>query len=90
MNPDDTSTAILGQYATELEASMIAAGLRERGINAHVVGGMTAGFRAEAPGMARVLVPADRLDEARHLVEVIRAEAANIDWSDVDVGEMEE
>ena len=69
---------------------MIAAGLRERGIDAHVVGGMTAGFRAEAPGMARVLVPADHLEEAQLLVEIIRTEAANIDWSDVDVGEMEE
>jgi len=64
--------------------------LRERGIDAHVAGGMTAGFRAEAPGMARVLVPADHLEEAQLLVEIIRTEAANIDWSDVDVGEMEE
>ncbi len=75
---------------TELEASMIASGLNERGIEARVVGGATAGFRAEAPGVAKVLVHADDLAEALRLIAEIREEAKEIDWSQVDLGEMED
>lgn len=90
-DPRDESKAVpLGDFPSEAEAMMVASGLNERGIEARVVGGATAGFRAEAPGRARVLVHADQLREALRLVEEIRQEAKEIDWSQVDLGEMED
>jgi hypothetical protein len=45
----------------------------------------TAGFRAEAPGMVRVLVPSSREAEARAIMEDFLSEpdeAAGSDWAD--------
>lgn len=87
---DESKGVRLGDFPSEVEAMMIASGLNERGIEARVVGGATAGFRAEAPGRARVLVHADELKEALRLVEEIRRDAEDIDWEQVDLGEMED
>jgi hypothetical protein len=87
---DEPGVVTLGAFASEAEAMMIVAGLLDAGIEARVVGGPTAGFRAEAPGAARVLVRAADEPEARRVMETIRAEAAGIDWSQVDVGEPED
>lgn len=89
-NSESTKAVPVASCTTELEASMIATGLNERGIEARVVGGATAGFRAEAPGMVKVLVHADDLAEAQCVIKEIRDEAKEIDWSEVDLGELED
>jgi hypothetical protein len=89
MSGESDETAVLVVVQTELEATLLASSLEARGIRAEVSGGLTAGFRAEAPGGARVLVRAEDLERAAEALKAIRRENAEIDWSQVDVGEME-
>lgn len=89
MPEDKDDTAVLLNASTEWEASFIADALNERDIDAQASGGLTAGFRAEAPGYARVIVPRGQLERAQKALVAIRDEAAHIDWSKVDVGEAE-
>lgn len=88
--PDDhDEAAVLASVPTEWEASFIADELSDRGIAAEVTGALTSGFRTEAPGLVRVIVPADQLARARQQLAEIREAAAHIDWSKIDVGEPE-
>ncbi len=75
---------------SEIEANLIVAALAEHGIEARAVGGLTAGFRTEAPGMVRVLVRAADEADAAAVIDAVREAATEIDWSQIDVGEMEE
>ncbi|HZW08121.1 MAG TPA: hypothetical protein VFF65_13445 [Phycisphaerales bacterium] len=79
--------AVLVQCDTEWHAESIAAGLRGRGIAAQAEGGYVAGWRAEAPARARVMVFTGDLLRARLLLSELRTEAGSIDWETVDVGE---
>ncbi|MBO6513823.1 MAG: DUF2007 domain-containing protein [Phycisphaerales bacterium] len=69
MSSKHQEPVVIGRYPTEFEASLIRNLLVEEGIPSQVVGGMTAGFRAETPGMVEVLVPGDRAEEARLILE---------------------
>lgn len=69
---------------------MIVAALAEHEMLATMTGQFTAGFRAEAPGWVRILVAEQDLPRAQALLEEIKAEQGEIDWSQVDVGEPEE
>ncbi|MBT8485631.1 MAG: hypothetical protein HKO59_13095 [Phycisphaerales bacterium] len=86
--PDD-DTAVLVNVATDWQAELIAEALRARDINAEAAGALTAGFRAEAPGLVRVIVPARQLAEARAKLAEVQRDASDIDWSQVDVGKAE-
>ncbi len=70
MSKEHADPVVVGRYPTEFEASLVRNMLVEAGIPSQIVGGMTAGFRAETPGMVDVLVPGDRAEEARLLVEL--------------------
>ncbi len=85
----DDDTVVLVNASSEWEASFIAEALTERNINAQASGGLTAGFRAEAPGLARVIVPRAQLEQAKQRLAEIRRETTSIDWSQIDVGEAE-
>ena len=76
-------------FPTEFGASTVVAALAERGIRAHHVGGFTANFRAEAPGVVQVVVAEEDLQRARSALQEIQSEMDDIDWSQVDVGESE-
>jgi hypothetical protein len=82
----DTDIVTLCECPTEGAAAHIAGVLRERGVPARHVGGLTAGLRAEAPGTVRVLVRRADLDRASMVLEQVRREAQAIDWSAVDLG----
>ncbi|HYE03699.1 MAG TPA: hypothetical protein VD963_10750 [Phycisphaerales bacterium] len=71
---------------TEVEAASIASALEATGIAAAVEGGMTLGFRAEAPGEARVLVRRADLARARTALREAKLEADATNWDAVDVG----
>jgi len=84
----DVTTLV--QVATEIEAEAIAAALEEHGIRAETAGGYTAGFRAEAPGMVRILVRSEDLAKARVALEQIQKDRAESDWSKVDISGKED
>lgn len=77
----------LTETPTEADAVLICDALAEHGVRAVYNGAMVAGFRAEAPGMVRVLVRADELDLAKRLLAEEGIDSASVDWSQVDVGD---
>ncbi len=91
MQPQDKSdpTIVLALVPHEWQATMIANALRDRGFNAQITGETTAGFRAEAPGMVRVIVPESQFEDARAALAAHRDQVSDIDWSQVDVGDPE-
>ncbi len=88
MSPSD-HLEVLVSVPTESEAAVIVAALDERGIEATATGGFTSGFKAEAPGMVKVLVKSDDLETARQALAETLRDMKNIDWSKIDLGEAE-
>jgi hypothetical protein len=84
---DADKLSVLVQCDTEWHAESLAAGLRGRGIAAQAEGGYVAGWRAESPAKARVMVFKKDLLPARLLLSELKTEAGSIDWDTVDVGE---
>lgn len=72
---------------SEIEAASIVSALRDEGLHAEVSGGITGGFRAEAPAAIWVLVREADVARAKKILEDLRRSAADIDWSKVDVNE---
>ena len=70
-------------------AAMIVEALESDGVEARAVGGLTAGLRAEAPGEVRIMVRHGDVERGRALLAEYRQGLADIDWSQVDVGELE-
>ncbi|MEM1445370.1 MAG: DUF2007 domain-containing protein [Planctomycetota bacterium] len=87
---DPSEPVTLCMLNSEVQASMLVAELNAAGIFAVASGGLTAGFRAEAPGRVKVLVPAERYEEAQTLYAEWIAGVEEIDWDQVDLGEFEE
>jgi hypothetical protein len=81
---------LLTSTPTEVEASIIVAALAEEGIRATMTGQYTAGFRAEAPGWVQVLVADEDLPRAKEVLEEVRHANADIDWTQIDVGQPED
>lgn len=75
--------------STEAEAALVVQALAGVGIEATALGGHTANFRAEAPGVVKVMVREADHAAAKSLLETIEAEDTPVDWSEVDVGEPE-
>ncbi len=69
MSKDHPEPVVVARYSTEFEASLTRNMLQEAGIPSQLVGGMTAGFRAETPGMVDVLVPGQFAEEAKLMIE---------------------
>ena len=82
-NKDET--IILTQMQTEIEAAMLVDALKEQGIQAVASGGISSGFRTEAPGYVNVLVNQRDLEKARIATEEFNNEHFNIDWDNVDI-----
>jgi len=86
MSDDPNSPSLLLAVATEPEAAAIVTALSDYDIQATVTGSFTLGFRAEAPGDAKILVRRADLDRARLALVEIRRDHGQIDWSQIDVG----
>jgi len=65
---DHGDPVVVARYTTEFEAILSKNMLMEADIPCQVVGGMTAGFRAETPGIVKVLVPASFEEAALKLL----------------------
>jgi hypothetical protein len=89
MNLDDERLCKLTTVTSEYEATAIVSALEAEGIRAQTVGGITAGFRAEAPSGVSVVVLEDDLPRAKQILAELRAHGAGIDWSQVDVEDPE-
>jgi hypothetical protein len=87
MSRDDEKTVTLVSCMTEAEAALIAQELQAEGIESAVSGQITGSMRAEAPRTVDVLVRADDVAAARVILQRVREDAREIDWSQVDVGE---
>lgn len=68
MNDKHQDPVVVGEYPTEFEASLIKNMLSMEGVPSELVGAMTAGFRAETPGMVKVLVPGSFAELAREII----------------------
>jgi len=90
MTHEPEHIAVLTSAPLEVQAGIIVAALQENGIKATMSGETTAGFRAEAPGWVQVLVAEEDLPRARAVLEELRRESKDIDWSQIDVGEAED
>jgi hypothetical protein len=77
MAKDHQKPACVGKYPTEFQASLVRNMLVEAGIPSQVAGGITAGFRAETPGIVQVLVPGPFEEEARLLIEEFQEEVGS-------------
>lgn len=75
-------------YPNDWQARALVMHLREEGIAAEALGGMLAGFRAEAPALVRVLVKKRDEDRAKLVLQQLPASVAQIDWASVDVGQL--
>ena len=80
---------VLVQFPGEADANIIANALETEGIKAFLTGVNTASFRAEAPGLVRVMVRREDVDRARQILETRRSGDSTTDWENVDVGEPE-
>lgn len=90
MSDADRKFVTLTIVNLEAHAEMIVASLRNEGIDAYAVGGLTGGFRAEAPGAVKVVVAEEDHERAGEALERIQQDAEDIDWSQVDVGDLED
>ena len=80
-------TVIVTQVDNELEAAMLIDALKEESIKAASAGGITAGFRAEAPGGVNILVHQKDIETARVVIENFNNEHFNIDWDSQEIGD---
>lgn len=60
MNP-----IVLTTVMSEAEAAILVAQLEDHGIPAQISGGLTGGFRAEAPGSVKILVHEENMERAK-------------------------
>jgi hypothetical protein len=87
---DHSEPITLAAFPDEMYAQMLVDGLTDQGILAEVAGGITGGFRAEAPGMVKVLVRAADKERAEAYFAEWEHEGKSVDWNNVDVGEPED
>ena len=71
MANDFDSPEVLCSVVSEIEAGAIVNVLAEHGIQAMAVGGYTSGFKAEAPGVVKVVVKRGELALARETMAEI-------------------
>ncbi len=87
---DDKSLVVLATFPDEALAQMLVDALADADIEAVLEGGVTSGFRAEAPGMVNVLIDERESDNARSVFEDWEHQGEAIDWDSVDLGTFED
>lgn len=66
--PPSREPVTVAEPNSEVKAAILKGVLEAEGIAAWVVGGLTSGFRAEAPGKARLMVRAQDAARAREIL----------------------
>ena len=86
MSDETSDVSTLTQVQSEIEAEVLVAALDDDyGIEARSAGGLTSGFRAEAPGYVRILVRTEDLERAQAALVEIQKHRSEIDWSQTDI-----
>ena len=70
---DQANLVTVAHRQCEASASVLVSVLRDEGIRAVATGGYTAGFRAEAPGVVRVLTFESDAEQAKRIVNEIES-----------------
>ena len=65
---NDAKLVTVAERSTEVAASVLVSVLQDEGIKAVAIGGFTAGFRAEAPGVVRVQTLEPDAERARQII----------------------
>lgn len=89
MTGENERTVVVATTATAFEAETIAAALRERGVEARVVGvpgAMLWGVPVGSDGGVKVMVFEAELETARRELESIRRDAREIQWDEAEMG----
>ena len=73
-NLDNEKLVTVAERADEGSATVLLSVLADEGIKAAVVGGFTAGFRAESPGMVQVKTLERDADRARQIISELKQE----------------
>ncbi|MBL8764442.1 MAG: hypothetical protein JNM07_09260 [Phycisphaerae bacterium] len=91
MTRDPESLVQAAVAASEIEAEAMVQALEAKGIRAAPFGSLLGQLRAEVPtpGVA-VMVRATDLDAARSVLRDLKAERVDVNWDEVDVGELED
>ncbi len=84
---DHSEPITLAVFPDEMYAQMLVDALSDQGLMAQVSGGVTGGFRAEGPGMVKVLVRAVDAERAKSVFKEWEHEGKAVDWDNVDVGD---
>jgi hypothetical protein len=87
---DPHEPCVIARVPSEAEAAALVTALSAEGIRATTTGGFTAGFIAEAPGDVQIVVARHDEKRARKLLSELRKGNAEVDWSQVDVGDPED
>ena len=72
---------------SELKAATIISLLKAEGINAQTSGGLSAGFKLEAPGGVDILVNETDKEKSLQIISKEKLEFTDEDWKDFDVGD---
>jgi len=72
MSDDPQTPVTLTSAPSETQASLIVAALEDAGIKAMMVGELTSGLRAEAPGQVQILVHLENLATARRILRELQ------------------
>jgi hypothetical protein len=87
---DPLEPVLLTSAPHEWGAGVIVSALEDEGIKATMTGQATADFRVGLPGWVQVYVAEKDLDRAKEILDLVRIQNADIDWSQVDVGKPED
>jgi hypothetical protein len=89
MNNPNEETSTLTRVPSETEAAIVIAALEDNGIKAES-DEYTSGLRAGPWNWVDIMVATKDLARAQEVLAQVQQENADIDWSQVDVGESEE
>ena len=89
MSSQPESLKVVREVPDDIAAANLRAALEDAGIECQSVGDYTAGFRTEVPGGLQILVKAADLQRAQQVLDAFEQELAELDWSQVDVGDPE-
>lgn len=72
MITDPKEPVVLTTVPSEIEATLIADALRERGVQVEIEGEFTSGFRTEVPGDLILMVRQEQLEQANKLMTTLK------------------
>ena len=87
---DIESVVTLAVFTEDMLAQMLAEALESAGIQCEIEGGVTSGFRAEAPTVVKVIIHRNDQKKAQAVFEEWEHAGDSLDWDEVDLGEMED